>query len=633
MRGIALNFFPLTTDQFTIALYYLPFVEGERPKAGDEEAVRRHLKIDGKRDYYWTFFQQPPEGGAKVACEPFDDIYGTIDALRLALVQSCENNLDSDCFRVVEGFRRHVEIITGKFSEGSQVVALEPYLLRSHGQFGFLADFRFHPTEEHRGTRRSLQLSLSLDKHGQTNLNHYADRYSQLAAYVAKFHNRIFPLHMPNGQKVAVGSQLVELKPETLDIKNYVVGAGIEAKSQFMGVKQSGPFKQIPRDTHLYFLYRQEDRPLSHDLFRALRGDTFRTFPGMERMFHLPISNENVSGTALSDFSPDEIQRVRDQVVEDAAGHKVVPIVLTPFSRYDTPEENVAYWNLKHAFLSKDLPIQVVSTKTVADKNKLKWSTSSIGLQVFAKAGGTPWKVRPRTERCLIIGIGQAHHKSEEGIERFFAYSVLTDSSGDFEEVRVLGEDQDEERYIESFSTNLRRIFEDYSSRFSSFVVHATFSIGRRELESVAAALSEQKEKQEEVGEFVSLKFNDRNRFFGFAVDHNSRVPYESAVLPLSRKEFLVWFEGLQYGRPTVHKMVGNPLHVQFTYPNELEQHQQRAHLQDAINLSGANWRGFNAKSLPVSVYYAQIIAKYLKEFESHGLPTVDVNVLTPWFL
>ena len=222
---------------------------------------------------------------------------------------------------------------------------------------------------------------------------------------------------------------------------------------------------------------------------------------------------------------------------------------------------------------------------------------------------------------------------SEEGIERFFAYSVLTDSSGAFEEVRVLGEDQDEERYIESFSTNLRRIFEDYSSRFSSFVVHATFSIGRRELESVAAALSEQKEKQEEVGEFVSLKFNDRNRFFGFAVDHNSRVPYESAVLPLSRNEFLVWFEGLQYGRPTVHKMVGNPLHVQFTYPNELEQHQQRAHLQDAINLSGANWRGFNAKSLPVSVYYAQIIAKYLREFESHGLPTVDVNVLTPWFL
>ena len=104
-------------------------------------------------------------------------------------------------------------------------------------------------------------------------------------------------------------------------------------------------------------------------------------------------------------------------------------------------------------------------------------------------------------------------------------------------------------------------------------------------------------------------------------------------MVPLSRSEFLVWFEGLQYGRSIVHKMVGRPLHVKFTYPEGLNRHQQRAHLQDAINLSGANWRGFNAKSLPVSVYYAQLIAKYLKEFESHGLPKVDVNILSPWFL
>lgn len=633
MRGVALNFFPLTTDQFTITLYRLPFIEGDRPKAGDEEAVRRYIEVDGEGDYYWTFFQQP-EGGIEVVCEPFDNIYGTIDALRLALIQSCENNLDSDYFRVVGGFRRHVEITTSEFSEGSQIVSLEPYLLRSSGQFGFLADFRFHPTEEHRGTRRALQLSLSLDKHGQPNLNHYADRYSQLADYVAKFHDQIFPLHMPGGQEVAVESQLVEIAPEKLDVKNYIVGSSTESRSQFMGVKQSGPFKRITEDTHLYFLYRHEDRPLSRDLFRALRGDTFNTFPGMERMFHLPISDENVSGITLSNFSPNEIQRIRDQVAQDVAGHNVVAIVLTPFSRHDTPEKNAAYWNLKHAFLSRELPIQVVATETVANKNKLKWSTAGIGLQIFSKLGGTPWKIQPRTENCLIVGIGQAHHISEERIERFFAYSVLTDSSGVFKEVRVLGESRDEGHYIENFSASLRKIFEDYSPHFSSFVVHTTFSIRQSELDSVASVLAEQQEQQIGTGEFVSLKFNDKNRFFGFAVNHNSRVPYESTMISLSHSEHLVWFEGLQYGQSIVRKMPGNPLHVRFTYPRRgLTIDQQRAHLQDAINLSGANWRGFNAKSLPVSVYYAQLIAKYLKEFERHELPPVDVNILIPWFL
>ena len=221
----------------------------------------------------------------------------------------------------------------------------------------------------------------------------------------------------------------------------------------------------------------------------------------------------------------------------------------------------------------------------------------------------------------------------EGGIERFFAYSVLSDSSGIFEEIRILGEGPDEDKYVESFGANLRKIFEDYSSRFCSFVVHATFAIRRRELEIIASALSRQQE-QADTGEFVSLKFNDRNRFFGFSVDHNSRVPHESSVVALSRNEFLVWFEGLQYGQTTLRKMIGNPLHVQFTYPyEELPSHQKEAHLQDAINLSGANWRGFNAKSLPVSVYYAQLIAKYLKEFERHRLPTVDINILKPWFL
>lgn len=633
MRGIALNFFPLETDEFNITLYRLPFVEGERPTSGDEEAVRRSLKINGEYQSYWTLFQQT-EDATKVVCKPFDNIYVTIDALRLALIQSCRNNFNSDHFYITGGFRQRVEIIMATYPEGKQVISLEPYLLRSRGQFGFLADFRFHPIKEHLGTRRSLQLSLSLDKNGRHNLNYYADRYSQLAAFVDGFHSRIFPITVPSQQKVSVSRQLVELTPQTLAMKQYVVGSNRESRSQFMGVKQAGPLNQVSQDAHLYFLYRQEDRSLSRDLFRALRGDTFSTFSGMERMFHLPISNENVSGVALSDFSTNEIQRIRDRVVADAAGRNVVPIVLTPFSRHDTPEENTAYWNLKHAFLSKNLPIQVVATETVADKNKLKWATASIGLQIFAKAGGTPWKVHPRTERCLIVGIGQAHHVSEKGIDRFFAYSVLTDSSGVFKEVRALGEAHDEEHYIKDFSTNLQKIFADYSSDFSSFVVHTTFSIGWRELESVAGALKEQQRRQEEAGEFVSLKFNDRNRFFGFAVGHNSRVPYESNVVSLSHSEFLVWFEGLQYGQSTVHKMVGRPLHVKFTYPGEgLTPDQQRAHLQDAINLSGANWRGFNAKSLPISVYYAQIIAKYLKEFEKHGLPTVDVGILTPWFL
>lgn len=632
MHGIALNFFPLVTDQFTITLYRLPYVERERPTLGSEQAVRRNLEVEGKRDFYWTLFQQI-ENGIKTECEPFENVYVTIDALRMSLIRSCKDNLDCSRFRFIEGIRQRVEITTKEHREGKQVILLEPYLLRSRGQFGYLADFRFRPTKEHRGTQAARELSLSLDKYGQRNSSYYADRYSHLDAFVKRFHSKIFPVTLPGGTEVQVGRQLAELPSEQLDVKHYVVGSGLESRSQFMGVKREGPFTQGPKDAHLYFLFREQDRPLSRDLFRALRGDTFQTFSGMESMFRVAISNESVSGVALTDFSDSEIRRIRDQVVADAAGRKIVPIFLTPFSKDDEPKKNEPYWRMKHAFLSEKLPIQVVASETVANKNKLKWATAGIGLQVFAKLGGTPWKVRPRTERCLIVGIGQAHHNSKRGIERFFAYSVLTDSSGVFEEVRVLGEAQKEEDYIRSFSANLRKIFSDYSDRFTSFVVHATFSIRQRELESIASTLSERRKEAKE-GEFVSLKFNERRDLFGFAVEHNSLVPYESSLVQLAHNEFLIWFEGLQYGQPGARGMVEGPLHVKFTYPtNGLTPSQQESHLQDAINLSGANWRGFNAKSLPVSVFYAQIIARYLKEFERLGLPKIDVNVLTPWFL
>ena len=309
-----------------------------------------------------------------------------------------------------------------------------------------------------------------------------------------------------------------------------------------------------------------------------------------------------------------------------ASGRTVVPVVLTPFGRFDAPEKNAPYWSLKHAFLTQGLAIQVVSTETVSNKEKLKWSVAGIGLQVFAKAGGVPWKIRPKTEHCLVVGIGQAHGIRNRQIERYFAYSVVSDTSGTFAEVRVLAESGNEESYLQSFAGNLHAIIDEYATRFLECCCpykHFRYAVeNSRASQSVLEARQQTKK-----GEFVALKFNDRNRFFGFAAEHNSRVPYESAVVKLSGSEYLVWFEGLQYGRPVVREMVAAPLHVQFIFPRrELTHGQQQAYLQDAINLSGANWRGFNAKSLPVSVYYAQLIARYLREFEEHGLPAVDVK-------
>jgi hypothetical protein len=45
-----------------------------------------------------------------------------------------------------------------------------------------------------------------------------------------------------------------------------------------------------------------------------------------------------------------------------------------------------------------------------------------------------------------------------------------------------------------------------------------------------------------------------------------------------------------------------------------------KLHLQDIINLSGANWRGFNAKNTPISIYYPELIAKFISKFDEYNL-------------
>ena len=612
MSAITLNFIPLAAGDFSFPIFRSEYDENTQPSAGQELATLRKLPAgnDPDRDYrhYWTTFEERPNA-EKVLCGSHDNNYVTIDMLRRALITKChETSLQ---FRVVQGFRRHVEVTLNTYPEGDQVVQVEPYYLKSKNEFGFLLDLRFHPKEEHRGTTRALQRGLALDQDGHPNRNHYADRYDHLLSFIRKFHKIIFPLQV-NGGEVAVADSLSRLdNVRRLESKRYVVGNSTESSSQFMGVKNNGPLKTIKREIRLYFVYLERHLALSRDLYRALHGKIYQTFSGMGNMFRTPISSTNVRGIAIHDFDMESINVAQERISLDRGDRPAVAVVLTPFSRRDN-DQNDAYWTLKHSFLSAGIPIQVVSTNTANDRSLLKWSTASIGLQIFAKLGGEPWKVRTSRSDCLIVGVGQAHHVLDNGgIDRYFAYSVLTDSSGVFREVRVLGKSDDEESYMQEFSQKFEDLLRDYSSDFSTFAIHATFTIRQEELRCMSEVFLRLDEEDVD-REFVAMKFNERNRFAGFDVSQNSRVPYESSVIGLGHNEFLVWFEGLQYNRPSVSKMVGGPMHVKFIYPSSIKHERKMAFLQDAVNLSGANWRGFNAKSLPVSVYYAQIIARYL---------------------
>ena len=115
----------------------------------------------------------------------------------------------------------------------------------------------------------------------------------------------------------------------------------------------------------------------------------------------------------------------------------------------------------------------------------------------------------------------------------------------------------------------------------------------------------------------------------------NSLVPYEATKVRLGRHEYLVWFEGIFRDKPNVTKAFPGPTHLQFlrVEDEEGELAEEREMLQDLVNLSGANWRGFNAKSSPVSVFYCHLVADFVHKFHERGLPLPSVRDIQPWFL
>lgn len=310
--------------------------------------------------------------------------------------------------------------------------------------------------------------------------------------------------------------------------------------------------------------------------------------------------------------------------------HKIIAIFLEP-DRFDgLPEDESPYYNFKFYLTKEDIPLQVVREDQTNNAYALKWSTSNIALQIFSKLGGIPWLLKPSQNECLILGIGSAFERSENGqIKKFFAYSVCLDSTGLYKKLDVLAEESTKEKYLSQLSRNLVKLFDDPEySKYKKCALHISESVSKDAIQSIQNALL----KVSQI-EFKVLKINTHHKFFGYS-HHNTFVPYESTYIQLSKDEYLVWFDGLVRGKENVFQKVGNPIHIKFLQSDNVNTGNEIEYLQDAINLSGANWRGFNARQTPISIYYSKIVADYtaaFSHFESFDKSQFSNNL--PWFL
>ena len=630
-----LNFLPISPDKFEFDILRKIYDEKD---IKINQVFKYKLPKNDNYTYYSVSFDKI-EGFEKFRCSENTNIYLTVRYLWNILKKNLNTKTKELNFEIFENnFNRCVDIILDSNNYGNKTITLQPYYFKKINKYGFLIDYRFKRNEGIIFNKEIQRLSLSLDKNYRSNVKYYSDKFSVYHYFIKNFISIISPL-IENGLNLKLNQNLISIEGHTLDTKTYICKDNKRSNSQFMGVKKHGPFEELHESVEYIFMFEQRFRNFANDVYLGLVGRKFSgLFPGVSQVFNLKLQTGDITHVPINGY---------DKKSLDAAFKNVLKIIkLKPDKKIITililPEEDISfnntrvYYYFKYLFFKNRFQLQVLTYNKLNNFNALKWAIANIALQIFSKLGGIPWIVEPSHNKCLILGIGSAHKKDDDGrIRKYFAYSVCLDSSGIFKSIKILSQQTDKNKYLKMLEKELiNTISNEIKAGYEKCVIHIPFKIRKDEINSIKQSVCNINSDSDI--EFRVIKINTENKFFGFS-DHNTKIPYESTYVELSDEEYLVWFEGLNYGKENVYKKVGNPVHIKFLRGENEDKSQDISYLQDVINLSGANWRGFNSKLTPISIYYASLIAKYTKEFEfidgSKSINEEICSITSPWFL
>lgn len=637
--NISLNFLELSPKKFDVIFYW------------------KNLDLideDEKKNFYIRSFKinDNDDKATKVAIkfEPFSDFcekivsqsFNTDITKQYVFFLLSKQFLIADKLKTSRDKYHRIYLILKKHIEGTETVWIEPYYFTKSNSFGILFDYKFFVDEEYKKKisssvdRNILQLSGTLDKAGKSNKEFYIFKYEKIKLFLTKFYNQFSEFTSTNN--FTISNKPLELSSFLLNSKTYLFENDKENKSPYLGLLNNQPLQKPLRDTHFIFVFKESDRNIAIDLLKGLKGESFpQQFSGIQGLFGIKFNNSNITGKKVSVINNEVLKEIVNEIKTSEVN--ILPIILTNSKTSD--EDEKLYYTIKHIFTSNNIACQVVTKDLVNNSYSLKYSLSNIGLQIFAKSGGKPWKIKPAINDCLIIGIGSKNKETytqidnltyTKKIEKYFTYSVLTDSSGIFKEIQILSEDEQEENYYNKLVIKLDSIIQSSINEGNkNIVVHTPHRISKEKVWDKVF-----KKVSDDITISVII-INDKHKYFGFDFTKNSLVPYESSCVSISDYEYLVWFEGLQFNNSAFTKPIGGPIYINFWYSNNLENLKNNKFrsdlLQDCINLSGANWRGFKAKQLPVSIFYCQKISEFLTKFEKYDFDNIHIDNLKPWFL
>jgi len=120
----------------------------------------------------------------------------------------------------------------------------------------------------------------------------------------------------------------------------------------------------------------------------------------------------------------------------------------------------------------------------------------------------------------------------------------------------------------------------------------------------------------------VVVKVSEEDAFFVVDDRFNDGVPQRGTVLQVSERDYLLYTEGREEKESWAP--FRTPVALRVTPQNGARSSGIRTILRQVNDLSQVNWRGFNARSKPISIYYGSLIAQLLSHVPPDNMKSLS---------
>lgn len=391
------------------------------------------------------------------------------------------------------------------------------------------------------------------------------------------------------------------------------------------GLVEFGPYSDLSHSPCLGFVFPDEYRDLANRLYLSLKNG-IGSFKGVETTFRYRLSKDQVfriSGFSIQGRKPADAAKLYEEAILEwrGSGKYQLPDLFfvihpqTPQSEADTP-----YYACKAKLLTEGILSQSVTADLIHDESRLRWSAANIALGAFVKLGGVPWIVYgEELSQELIVGIGKSYLYDSQTRQTtgFVGFTACFSARGRFEFLTLAQVAQSREQYLrmlgDVISTSLQKA-EALGRDISSLTLHIPKEVSREELAVINRAIDSH--KREKIVQIFVTKVSEEDAYFAVDTAYKDGVPRRGTVIRVSDRDYLLYTEGREEKEPWLN--FRSPVALRVTPMFRTSQSiSAQSVLRQLHDLSQVNWRGFNARSKPISTYYGRLIADILSHVPS----------------